>query len=579
MEASGSAMTDPEKKTDDARLTRETWRRLAGAIGALATSSVRGRALFWLASLLALLLVISGLNVLNSYVGRDFMTAIERRDRADFIHQAILYVGVFGVTTVAAVLVRFAEERFGLLWRGWLTRRLVHFYLSNRTYLRVSEAGELSNPDQRITEDVRAFVTMTLSLFLLFLNGTFTVLAFSGVLWSISRRLFVVGLVYAAAGSLLTVLLGRRLIALNYAQSDREADFRSTLIEVRENAEAIALHHRERQLEIRLNETIDAAVGNQRRIIAVNRNLGFFTTGYNYMIQIIPALVVAPLFIRGNVEFGVITQSAMAFAQLLGAFSLIVTQFQAISSYGAVLARLTALADALQPPSGGPPGIGTTEDPERVAYEDLTLASRGETDPLVRDLSFVIPRGARVLVCSADPSVRAALMRATAGVWEEGAGIVVRPPLEHVAFVPERPYLPPGTFREMMETSDGSVPLDSELRSALATLDAIGLVTRAEQADRELDWERLLSQRDQQALELARILVQRPRFAFIDNLGRTVGIDRLPTLFAAFAERGITCVAFGSHDEPRVHYDTVLVVSPDGSWVVEVVSAPRSGGA
>ena len=160
-----------------------------------------------------------------------------------------------------------------------------------------------------------------------------------------------------------------------------------------------------------LASTSTRSSANLRRIIAVNRNLGFFTTGYNYMIQIIPALVVAPLFIRGDVEFGVITQSAMAFAHLLGAFSLIVTQFQAISSYGAVLARLNALAEVLQPPTDAS-GIDTTEDPERLAYERLTLAVPGDAGVLVRELSFAIPRGARVLVCSADTAVRA---RAHAG--------------------------------------------------------------------------------------------------------------------------------------------------------------------
>ena len=385
------------------------------------------------------------------------MTAIEHRDQSAFVHQAVLYVLVFAALTAVAVLFHFAEERFGLLWREWLTGRLVHFYLENRVYLRATEDSRLSNPDQRITEDVRAFVTMTLSLFLMALNGTLTVLAFSGVLWSISRTLFLVGIAYAAAGSLLTVFLGRRLVALNYAQSDREADFRSALIEVRENAESIALHRRERQLEIRLDEHLGAVVSNLRRIIAVNRNLGFFTTGYNYMIQIIPALVVAPLFIRGDVEFGVITQSAMAFSHLLGAFSLVVTQFQAISSYGAVLARLNTLAEVLQTPPDAS-GIDTTEDPERMAYERLTLAVPGDAGVLVRELSFVIPRGAHVLVCSADTAARAALMRATAGVWDDGTGVVVRPPLEQLAFLPERAYLPPGTLREMMETSAGSVP-------------------------------------------------------------------------------------------------------------------------
>ena len=564
-------------------LTRETWRRFVGAITAFATSDVRGKAAFFFGSLLGLLLAINALNVLNSYVGRDFMTAIEHRDRAGFLAEAFLYVLVFAASTVAGVLARFSEERFGLLWRRWLTTRLVHFYLSHRNYLRLCQEGRLSNPDQRITEDVRTFVTMTLSLFLMALNATLTVIAFSSVLWTISPMLFLVGIAYAAVGSLFTVYLGQRLVALNYAQSDREADFRSALIDVRENAEAIALHGRERQLELTLQERLLALVHNMRRIIAVNRNLGFFTTGYNYLIQIIPALVVAPLFIRGDVEFGVITQSAMAFAQLLGAFSLVVTQFPTISTYGAVLARLNALAETMEPRDGATDtGIATREDPERVAYENLTLATSGEEGPLVRDLSFMIPRGTHVLVCSPDPSVRGALMRATAGVWPAGMGRIVRPPLQEVAFLPDRSYLPLGTLREMMEASDGSVPLEAELRSALATLDASDLIARAEGTDHALDFERLLSLRDQQLLEIARVLVTRPAFAFVDELAETVGSARLPIVFAAFAERGITCVAFGGEDEPRHGYHAVLVLAGDGTWRVEVavdlVDTGRQGG-
>ncbi len=573
-------MSDATDK-HDARLTRETWRRFVGAVAAFATSEVRGKAIFLFATLLGLMFAISGLNVLSSYVGRDFMTAIEHRDQGAFLHQAFLYVAVFGATTAVAVLFRFCEERFGLLWRGWLTGRLVHFYLSNRTYLRVSHDDHLTNPDQRITEDVRTFVAMTLSLFLMFLNGTLTVLAFSGVLWSISRPLFLVGMAYAAIGSLLTVFLGRRLIVLNYQQADREADFRAGLIEVRENAEDVALHRRERQLETRLQERLAAVVYNLKRIIGVNRNLGFFTTGYNYMIQIIPALVVAPLFIRGEAEFGVITQSAMAFSHLLGAFSLVVTQFQAISSYGAVLARLNALASSLQPPIPGEPGIETSEDPEGVAYEDLTLAVPGEDAAFVRGLSFAIPPGSRVLVSSHDPSARAALMRATAGVWDEGLGRVKRPPLEHLAFLPERPYLPPGTLREMLGASDGSVPLDGEMRSALLIIDASDLVERAEGTDQERDWEHVLSQREQQVVALARVLVARPRFVFVDNLGRIVGEGRLAMVLAAFVERGITCVVLSGADEPRLHYDTVLVLAADGTWHVETLqpgTIPGSGG-
>jgi putative ATP-binding cassette transporter len=152
-------------------------------------------------------------------------------------------------------------------------------------------------------------------------NGAVTVIAFSGVLWSISPLLFGVAIAYAVCGTLVAIALGRRLVGLDDRQMDKEAAFRAGLIHVRENAESIALARREGRLRARLLGRVEDLADNFRRIITVNRNLGFFTTGYNYLVQIIPALVVAPLFIRGEVEFGVITQSGMAFAQLVGAFS------------------------------------------------------------------------------------------------------------------------------------------------------------------------------------------------------------------------------------------------------------------
>ena len=202
-------------------LARDTWRQFIGAVVAFVRSDVGGKAIVMLATLGAFLLAISGLNVLNSYVARDFMTSIEQRDRAAFVRQAMLWIGVFGASTVVAVFYSFTEQRLGLLWREWLTRRLVGFYLAGRTYVYLNRSDGLSNPDQRIAEDVKTFVTMTLSLLLMLANGTLTVIAFAGVLWSISRTLFLVGIVYAAAGSLLTILLGRPLIRLNYRQSDR----------------------------------------------------------------------------------------------------------------------------------------------------------------------------------------------------------------------------------------------------------------------------------------------------------------------------------------------------------------------
>ena len=298
--------------------------------------------------LVVLLLGVNALNVGNSYVGRNFMSAIQERNRPEFIRQAIFYVGVFAGSTVVTVIARFAEERLGLLWRDFVTRRSITLYLSHGAYYHLDASGELANPDQRIAEDVRAFTVTTLSLTLMLLNSSFTIMAFSGVLWSISPLLFIVSVLYAAGGSFITILLARPLVKLNYDQLDKEASFRSELLEVRQQAESIFLEHREGRHAARLLDRLDSLVANFRQITAINRNVGFFSTGYNWLIQIIPVLIIAPAFMNGDVEFGVITQSAMAFSTLVAAFSLIVTQFQSISNFAAVVARLSSLMEAIE---------------------------------------------------------------------------------------------------------------------------------------------------------------------------------------------------------------------------------------
>ena len=321
-------------------ISRQTLRRLFGAIRNFLTSAVGGKARLLLAALLVLMLGINGMNVANSFVGRYFMSAIESRDTAGFTRFAWLYVAVFAGSTLTGVLFRFTEERLGLLWREWLTRRITGIYIERRLYLETPGEEVLSNPDQRMTEDVRQLTTTTLSFVLMILNGTLTVISFSGVLWAISPKLFVIAVVYAGAGSALAIWLGRPLVRLNYRQSDFEAGFRAELIHTREDGGKIAASGAEPDVRARLNSHIDNLVSNLRHIISINRNLSFFTSGYNYFIQLIPVLIVAPLFIQRQVEFGVIGQSAMAFATLLGAFSLVITQFQAISSYASVVARL-----------------------------------------------------------------------------------------------------------------------------------------------------------------------------------------------------------------------------------------------
>ena len=557
-------------------ITRLTWSQFRRAVSDFANCEVRWRARGLFALLITLLFAFNGLNVLNSYVGRDFMTAIANRDSARFTREAIAYLGVFAASALVGAIYSFSEQRLGLLWREWLTRRLLGAYLDRRAYYRLSAEGVLTSPDERIAEDVRAFTATTLSFVLMLCNATVTVVAFSGVLWSISRTLFAVAVLYAACGSALTVLFGRPLVWLNYNQLDKEADFRANLVHVQANAESIALLHREGRIGARLRRRFDDLTANMRRIIAVNRNLALFTNGYNYVIQIIPALVVAPLFIRGEVEFGVITQSAMAFSTLVGALSLVVTQFGSISSFAAVVTRLGSLADAMEQglsPAAAP--IDVREDEAHVAYERLTLLSPGSDHVLLRDLSVSVPHGTRVLIVGPNDAAKMALFRATAGIWENGSGRIVRPGLDGILFLPERPYLSPGTLRDVL-VREGVIG-DEQIATVLHGLGLEPVLERTGGLDVERDWDDVLSLGEQQLFSVARVVLAAPRFAFLERPRTALGSEQTDRILSLLWERSITYLTLGDGGDSLGDYDAVLELAGDGGWTWKSVEAGREG--
>jgi vitamin B12/bleomycin/antimicrobial peptide transport system ATP-binding/permease protein len=556
--------------TERKEMIRLTWKRFRGAIRMLIESEQGPKAMMCASTLVVMMLGINGLNVINSYVGRDFMSAIEHRNLHVFEAQALLYALVFIASTVVAVLYRFTEERLGILWREQLTWRLTQAYLSERTYYRLGSATGVANPDQRIAEDVRAFTTTTLSFLLLILNGTLTAVSFSGVLWSISPVLFAVAVVYAVCGSALTVLLGKPLIHINSNQLDMEANFRADLIHVRENSESIALSHREGRFKVRLKSRLDALADNFRRLIRINRNLGFFTTGYNYFIQIIPALIIAPMFIFRHVEFGVNTQSTMAFATLLGAFSLIVTQFQSISAFTAVTARLQILSDAIEKAHRTTPcEIQMEETAERVCYENVTLASSDKSRVLIENLNLEIQRGTRWLVAGEDDAPKVALFRATAGIWDCGDGRIFRPGLDDILFLPERPYLPPGTLRDvLLRTGMESVTKDAEIMIVLHRLGLEAPVERVGGLDADKDWDDVLSIGEQHLLSIARIFLARPAFVFLDRPGSSLPRAQIAIILDMLTDQGIGVVVLAKDVEANLRYDSVLEITADGKWVV-----------
>jgi len=556
---------------------RSTRARLAADLRAFAASPDGPLAKGLLASLLLLLVGINTLNVWSSYIGRDFMTAVASRDSGEFAVQTFRYVAILLACTVAAVIYRWVEERLGLVSREFLTRRFVDLYLRRRFYHRLGDSRRVANPDQRIADDVKAFTSTTLSFLLMSLNATMTVVAFSGVMWSISPLLFGVAVAYATVGSVTTIWFGRPLIWINYHQSDREAEFRADLVQLRENSEFVALSHHERPFQDRLRYRLDRLVTNYRKLIAVNRNLNFFTTGYNYFIQVIPVLVVAPMYMRGEIEFGVITQSSIAFAQLLGAFSLIVTQFQSISSFTAVLARVDRFSEAAHESDNAPPApIEVVEGDDGIEFQHLTLTAAEGGKVLVEDLNLTVTQGMRLLVIGPGEMAKMAFFRATADLWDHGSGRIVRPAGSCLFFLPERPYLPPGTLREILASPDCSTPpTDEKIHEVLRALFLGDTLTRIGGLDVERDWDDILSLGQLQRFAIARVLMVAPKFAVLDRIETTVEAERMRDVLGMFDGAGITYVTIGRSDSDLPHYDAVLELTGAGPWTLHAARTVR----
>ncbi len=551
---------------------RQIWLRFIEVVKIFVQSDVGKKALQLSGALVLLMLAVNGFNVVNSYVGRDFMTATAERNESAFFWKAMLYIGVFGVSTVVAVLHRYTEDNLGMLFREWLTKRLTNAYLENRAYYRLKTGEEIKNPDERIADDVRTYTITTLSIVLMLMNASLTVILFSGVLWSISAPLFLIAIVYSLAGSYVAIKLGRPLVGLNSTQLDKEADFRASLIHVRENAESIALTRREGRLQARLQGRITAFAENMRQIFVVSRNLNFFSTGYFNLIQVVPVIIVAPLYFRGEVEFGVITQSAMVFAQLVNAFSLVVSQFQPLSSFTAVASRLNYLWEAMESMQNiGESKIEVVETNEKqITYQNLTLRSVENKRVLLKDFSLSIPHGMRLLIAGPNEAAKLALFRATAGIFDHGEGKIIRPSLDSIRFLPQRAYLYPGTLRELLlRSSEEHVISDERMVNTLRELGLGAVLTQVGGLDVEQNWESMLSLGEEQILAFTRLVLAAPQFAFLDRVYTSLTPDQASQLLLMLSMHSISYIAMDEATNMPQLYDAILEIANDGSWKVK----------
>lgn len=533
--------------------------------------------------LLALLFTLSvasvGITVLTSYASRDVMTALEQRDEAGVWAAVGRWLGTFVIAVFVDVYFRWAEQSLGLLWREWMAQHLIKRYFNNRAYYRLRGSENIDNPDQRISEDVRNFTTDTLSYALIVLSSLMTIIGFIGVLWSISGKLVSVAVIYAVAGTYVCIIIGRRLVGLHYDKYQKEADFRYGLVRVRDNAESIAFYRGEKREHLDLVRRLANAVMNQRTIIGWNRTLGFFRNSYNYLALLLPVVIVAPLFLEGKIQFGMVTQSMEAFAQVLGALTVITTNFEGLSSYLAGMQRLGSLWDDLDD-FDAEELRQSTETVQQLEAEGrhlklnrLTVRTPDRTKTLVSNLSFEVLEKQSLIIMGASGTGKSSVLRTIAGLWPGGSGSVERPLLRDLMFLPQRPYMVPGNLRDQF-----LYPYPDRGLSDDKIHDVVKLVNLQEVMDRVngdlncvIDWTNVLSLGEQQRVAFARLLARKPHFAFLDEATSALDEGNQAHLYKLLRESGIGFVSVGHRITLMPFHDRVIDLNKGGAWVEKTV--------
>ncbi len=533
-------------------------------------------------SVVALTLSIVYMEVLFNRWNNDFYNSLQDKKQAEFFR----LIGWFGwyalLWIIMQVYRQYLSQMLQIRWRRWLTDRYLGDWLRDRAYYRMQLTDQgTDNPDQRIADDLRLFVEQTLSLALGLLDAVVTLVSFVVILWGLSGILSFtlfgqaiavpgymvwVALVYAALGSWLVHFVGRPLIGLNFNQQRYEADFRFSLVRFRENTEGVALYKGEVQEMEGFRTRFSTLLANFKRIMIQTKRLTWFTAGYNQVAIIFPYVVAAPRYFSGAIQLGGLMQTASAFNQVRVALSWFINSYSSFAEWKATVDRLTGFTNAIDAArasaqSGQPPLAAVASAGVSVAALDLALPG-GKL--LLQGASFNVNAGESMLISGPSGTGKSTLFRAIAGIWPFGKGVIATPDPARTLFLPQKPYLPIGTLREVVSfPARGDQFRDGDICAALEDCKLGHLAGRLDESQ---NWALQLSPGEQQRLSFARVLLLKPQWLFLDEATSALDEATETHMYELLQGRfpGMTIVSIGHRPSlKRFHRRRIDLVPAD----------------
>jgi putative ATP-binding cassette transporter len=559
------------------RLNRRLWKRFLAIAAPYWFSNDRWRARGLVALLIVLLVVYTRFDVLFVKKQGDLISALADKDAGRF-GADILQVGLLLLIAVPVnSFYYYVRDRLAVAWRRWLTHQFLGDYFAHRAYYDLASNQEIDNPDQRIADDINSFTQRSLQFLLVILNSVMQLIAFSLVLWGISRLLvfFLVG--YAVVGTGITAFIfGRALTRLNYALIKREADFRFSLVRVRENVENIAFYQGEDREETLVRKLFDSVYRKIKHLIQWQLFLNGFQYLNSYLTYLLPYIILAPIVLAGEIEVGVVQEAAGAFSRILVALNLVIDNFDGLTRFAAGIDRLDAFAKFLKSRrserTGAEHAIEYKTGPA-VRIEHLTLPTPNQQRVLIDDVSLEVGPGDGLVIAGPSGCGKTSLLRAIAGLWTSGTGTITRPDLDEILFLPQRPYLILGTLRDQLLYPRIDLQVsDDELRRVLEIVNLERLAKQEDSLDAELDWAKVLSMGEQQRLSFARLLLLNPKVAILDEATSALDPANEHKLYGQLAGRETTLISVSHHKAILQYHRYVLNLVGDGQWDVREVA-------